>query len=387
MADSATAAEVLPEAGVEAEGQEGIQRHEDAVVDIELGPDIVFTDAMPELQLATSATSQPSQAISTPTSGGTFRAMPTSGSRLSSAVVAWKSSISSWRWPEKPGEMPLYVQRKFRVKAFGLLGIQLTCVLVEMLLVDRFVRPLMGPWTGMCSSVFYMSGTFSLGLIFALHFAKDQFPLNYALMCTTTCMVGVFWGMSPLSVYGYLHFQLIGMLAICMLTSTAVVGLGTRKGTDPMLVLHAAPAFGWLVACYIDLWITQHWGLSSMLIVFVAMLTTAVLIAMVLVLDTGELLRRCNPDDFARVVVAMDSALLVVGMPIFVLSCCFLHADAHQRTLGNHEMEEAPPELPSAAARAEARAAAGQDAPLPRLQAAVVVTAREARLVATAEAR
>eukprot|EP00435_Cladocopium_sp_Y103_P024448 s170_g6.t1 len=47
------------------------------------------------------------------------------------------SGFSVWRWPLKPGELPLYVQRAFAVKMFGLLAFQLLLCLALMLPAHR----------------------------------------------------------------------------------------------------------------------------------------------------------------------------------------------------------------------------------------------------------
>eukprot|EP00913_Durusdinium_trenchii_P031166 g29183.t1 len=51
------------------------------------------------------------------------------------------------------------------------------------------------------------------------------------------------------------------------------------------------------------------------------------LLICILLVDVGKLLDRCRPDDFMAVLVAMNSTLMVVvSIPFFVLTFCFLHS-------------------------------------------------------------
>ncbi|CAE8622483.1 unnamed protein product, partial [Polarella glacialis] len=53
----------------------------------------------------------------------------------------------------------------------------------------------------------------------------------------------------------------------------------------------------------------------------------SLLLLIILMLDAGKYLIRCRPDDFMRVVVAMNSTMIVVvSIPFFVISFCFLHS-------------------------------------------------------------
>merc|ERR1712087_448620 len=163
-------------------------------------------------------------------------------------------------------------------------------------------------------------------LLVGLHFMKDLYPLNYALLGLTTLLVGVFWGLNPIDFGAWLHFQVIGILMIAMIVSTVLAAVLTTEKVRPwqgLLVSHLA---GWSVGATIDVVIVLHFGLSSLAWAMTAVVATLVLLVGVLLLDSGQLLVRGNPDDFLTVIITMDSALLVVSMPIFVLSCCLLHA-------------------------------------------------------------
>lgn len=237
--------------------------------------------------------------------------------------------------------MPLYVQRTFRVKAFGLLSAQLVCVFAEMALVEWAVKPQLCPWESFGKSVFYLVGGLTLGLVICLHHVRDWYPANYLLILGTTLSVGVFWGLSPMSSFSHWHYQLVGMLAVTMGVGAAMAGLLTRRGLDPRLVSVLCLLTGWVVASGLDLLVTQYGGTGSLDSVWVAMLTTFTLLSMVLMLDAGLLLVKCNPDDFARVIVMMDSALLVITMPVFVLSCCLLRSESEELAASDHSSEVA----------------------------------------------
>jgi len=257
-----------------------------------------------------------------------------------------RSTKSAWRWPEREGELPLYVQRMFRVKAFGLLSIQLTCIFVEMLLVEAFLRDLLMKYNNLLEQdVFFLTGMATIVLSSLLHYAGSRFPLNYILLLAMTLVVGVFWGTSP-HLPDHLHFQLMGILTVLAAGATLLISL----------------TLGWITGCIADLVVVQTFSLSSPLMTWSAMLVTLLVLALVLMLDAGRMLTHCNPDDFARVIVVMDSALLLVSLPIFLLACCFLADAQSRRALGAAvaaEGEEAGDEesRPAGGGRAEATVA------------------------------
>lgn len=253
---------------------------------------------------------------------------PSLGSSIVPVVAAIKTGASSWRWPAREGELPVYVQRMFRVKAFGLLAIQLTVIFVEMLIVETVLDSGRISLSKDNNIIFYVLGTLTLCLIISLHFAKDNFPMNYVLILCTTVLVGMCWGLTRAILQSYLNFQLIGILAVVMMVSTPMAIVLTRESIDSSAAVAFSMFAGWVVASCLDLAITQHFGLSSVTVVAIAIVLTLLLLAMVLVFGAGPLLARCNPDDIVLVIVSMNTALLIMVMPIFVVLCCFLHADS-----------------------------------------------------------
>lgn len=250
--------------------------------------------------------------------------------RVQSGVIAMRRAVASaWRWPQRPGELPLYVQRNFRLKTFGLITVQLALVFGEMALVHWLFRHKLGFETAAEGGqmLFYALGALTLFVILWLHFLKDWYPVNYVLLLITTVLVGLFWGLSPITIGGqYLHFQVIGILVVAMAVSTGASALLTTEKVSPWHTIMASHLLGWAVGASADVVIVMHFGLSSLTWTIVAVVLTLFLLTGVLLLDAGSLLVKCNPDDFMRVIVAMDSALLVVSMPVFVLSCCLLHS-------------------------------------------------------------
>lgn len=237
------------------------------------------------------------------------------------AVIAM---TSAWRWPERPGEMPLYVQRSFRMKAFGLIGLQLVCILLESLAAQRFLVPRLDA-AGLLERAFLGLGCLAVALIVVLNMAAKRFPVNYALILSTTVVVGVFWGIAPPLIHASLHFQLIGVLAASMLLSTAAVALLTRQHLSGQAALSMSVLSGWASASCLDLLVVQYWDICPLGVAGLAIAMALVLLVLALLLDAGHLLTKCNPDDFALVVVSMDSALLVVSLPILIIACRFLH--------------------------------------------------------------
>jgi len=208
----------------------------------------------------------------------------------------------------------------------GLISVQLAVVFAMMLLVHVLVRSHFSTASEEGQMLFYGLGAVTLFLILWLHFLKDNYPINYVLLVFTTLLVGLFWGLTPFMFGYHLHFQVIGILVVAMMVSTIAAGLLTREKADPWRVLLVSQFVGWLAGSFADVFVMTYLGMSTVAWTMVAVMIALTLLIGVLLLDAGHLLVKCNPDDFMRVVVAMDSALLVVSMPIFVLSCCLLHA-------------------------------------------------------------
>jgi len=252
-----------------------------------------------------------------------------------------RAAMSRWRWPQAPGELPLYVQRNFRLKTFGLIGCQLLVVFGLTVMVDTFLSTQFV--TPHAQFMFYILGLFAMGGILSLHFARDSYPLNYLLLLVVTLLVGVFWGTTRLAFDTWLHFQVIGVLCITTFVAAVASAIMTTQKMEPWSLLFASLLPGWVISTVADFIIVSllpaHLGIS-LASALVATSLAFLLMMAVLILDVGVLLVKCNPDDFMRVIISMDSALLVVvSMPIFILSCCLLHTVDMQE-----QAAEAPPE-------------------------------------------
>mmetsp|Transcript_46034 Transcript_46034/g.121616 ORF Transcript_46034/g.121616 Transcript_46034/m.121616 type:complete len:358 (+) Transcript_46034:77-1150(+) len=266
------------------------------------------------------------------------------------ASIVRRAEMSTWRWPSVPGELPTYVQRNFRVKTFGLIGFQLLLVFGLMVVVDVSLTRHHG-FKSQSQFIFYALGFLALCSILLLHSVREKYPVNYLVLAVVTLVVGVFWGTTRLAFNTWLHFQVIGVLCITMFVAAAMSVVWSTQKMEPWSLLFASLMPGWVVATILDflivamtpaeLDIQTSSALVSVCLAFLLMLA-------VLVLDVGVMLVKCNPDDFMRVIISMDSALLVVvSMPIFMLSCCILHTiDLHDQVAMEEAGQGAPNMVP-----------------------------------------
>jgi MFS family permease len=245
---------------------------------------------------------------------------------------------SAWRFPQRPGELPLYVQRSFRVKVFVLISVQLLVVFLEMVLIELFVNPLI-------SGLAIGAGLFTLFTLMVFNSLRDDYPWNYLLLCIATVFVGCFLGIAPLGMGSYVHLQVIGMLLVAMVVSTIMAALLTRESIQPSVALVASHGAGLLVASGIDFLVVHHWGFSSAAWMLGAIGITLVVLISVFFVDMGYVMAKSNPDDIFRVIVALDAALLAVGMPICLLPCCALHLDLVNH--GSEQAEQGPAQPPA----------------------------------------
>merc|ERR1740121_2344688 len=88
---------------------------------------------------------------------------------------------------------------------------------------------------------------------------------------------------------------------------------------DPRITICVSVGLGWVGASCLDIWIMYHLGMGSSRLVPSAALLALSLLTTLLLLDSGDVLVKCNPDDFALVIVSMDSALLLISLPAFAV--------------------------------------------------------------------
>eukprot|EP00435_Cladocopium_sp_Y103_P027730 s2290_g6.t2 len=285
-------------------------------------------------------------------------------SRTSMAMIAerYYSARSTWRFPSNRGEVPRYMQRAFRWKTFGLMTLQLCAVLLiavplrEAELLDLITYPEeMGNL--LRQGIVYSFGVLNLLCILLLHCYKDHFPANYLLLVITTLSSGVFWSMAyNKNFMTMMQFEILAILCITMFCATVISrilsGLERKLHGSVVLLLSFFP--GWCTGCCAIL--LQRFLLTPPVPLELAgaCSLSAILIG-ILFLDVGPLLVRCDPDDFMRVIVSMNSTMMVVvSIPFFFLAFCMLRLD-------HREDDLAPvPELPGSAAM--------QPVPQPELQ-------------------
>lgn len=245
---------------------------------------------------------------------------------------AWSSweNRSLWRYPSKPGSMPEYLCRAFRVKSFSLMTLQLAVVFTIMLTVDHY-----HVWTNVLTDlhsghfqdigqevIFYSAGFTTLICIMATFCMKERYPINYWLMALTTLMSGMFWGMTRAVVQTTMHFQIVAILFCSMMGATVASKVLTQRGPK-LLILCLAP--GWAVGAACNVLVSRL-VLRELDRVILGSTGLSMLLLCIFSMDAGRYLLLCRPDDFMKVVVSMNSTLMVVvSIPFFVLSFCFIH--------------------------------------------------------------
>eukprot|EP00931_Biecheleriopsis_adriatica_P059490 TRINITY_DN35605_c0_g1_i2.p1 TRINITY_DN35605_c0_g1~~TRINITY_DN35605_c0_g1_i2.p1 ORF type:complete len:354 (-),score=59.27 TRINITY_DN35605_c0_g1_i2:134-1054(-) len=257
------------------------------------------------------------------------RRSPTVASRLGDITGA----NSLWRFPSMPGKMPRYLERRFRLKTLGLMALQLACVFGIMVLIDHF-----GVWELIRLNLatvfqeqilFYCLGFIDLVCVMVMYCLKDTFPWNYMMLAVTTIVSGVFWGLTRIVVVTTLHFQIVGILTCTMLVGAALSWVLEKQECQQLSsirVVLGSLAAGWTLGSIADV-VIMHTVFEDSSLVVLGAVGFSFLLLVILLLDAGKFLVRCRPDDFLTVIVAMNSTLLVVvSIPFFVLSFCFLHA-------------------------------------------------------------
>eukprot|EP00434_Breviolum_minutum_P041440 symbB.v1.2.036862.t2/scaffold5299.1/size28666/1 len=284
-----------------------------------------------------------------------------------------RSVRSLWRYPSKPSSMPDYMRRAFRTKCFALGTLQLSCVFVLKTIVDHY-RPWheildYGQWAYARQQIFfYATGIGTLACIAAMQCLREQYPWNYVMMAMTTLLSGFFWGMMRAVVLTSMHFQILGILIVTMGIATVLSQQSFRFVTMPLFRLLAP---GWFVgSCTFA---TYAWLEDPDQRILYASTGLSMLLLIILAADAGKYLMACKPDDFMKVIVSINSTLMVVvSIPFFVVSFCFIHANEAWPQKGANEFTRISPtamteeatsaEMPPSPAAPEAAPAA----PAPR---------------------
>uniref|UniRef100_A0A7S4PUT9 Uncharacterized protein n=1 Tax=Alexandrium monilatum TaxID=311494 RepID=A0A7S4PUT9_9DINO len=138
----------------------------------------------------------------------------------------------------------------------------------------------------MAFGVFVAMGCVTMVALLGLLCIQSKYPANYLALLAVTLLVGITWGLGGSYLATHVHSQLLGIL-----TAIVAWSLGGNPLWSGLAAIVSLLQVGWLL------------------------------------LDVGDKLEDCNPDDFMHIVISMDSTLLVVvSIPLFVIVACFLHS-------------------------------------------------------------
>lgn len=263
------------------------------------------------------------------------------------------SGFSVWRWPSQPGKLPLYVQRAFAVKMFGLLAFQLLLCLALMLPAHRLCQSWHftsrgtkvdpnGPNGRSNSSVFadvmpvdqpgvllalYYGLSFACMLMLILQWwVRDRYPWNYFCSFVSTLMVGAFFGISDELLLMQIHTRLLCIVTMTMSISSLLCCLFLREEWCKNLVLMTMGSIGigWAVSSITVLAVSQVLDPVN----YVGKTCTACLLAAFvltfLLVHAWNSLMNSKVDDLVGIVAVMDASLLaVVSLPFLFLLLAF----------------------------------------------------------------
>jgi len=130
--------------------------------------------------------------------------------------------------------MPLYVQRSFRLKVYGLLSIQLTIVMC-LLFVVRYLVTTNEVNETLLTGGFYTMGAVAVLGTLLLRLYADIYPWNYVGLANVTLMVGVCWGLLPGNLsQSYMHIQVLAIVLFTAVGNFVLAPLltGVRHDSD-----------------------------------------------------------------------------------------------------------------------------------------------------------
>mmetsp|Transcript_29345 Transcript_29345/g.58584 ORF Transcript_29345/g.58584 Transcript_29345/m.58584 type:complete len:243 (+) Transcript_29345:2-730(+) len=219
--------------------------------------------------------------------------------------------------------MPSYVQRQFRLKAMGLMCLQLLVVIGIMFLADG--------WNisdAQASGVFLSLLSFLIVMLLLLGSLKAVYPLNYILLAIVTMLAGLAWGIGGSFLPDAMHFQIISIISVAMVIALVMTVLLSAMEWNPRDLMVASLVVGGAVGVAADAVFAPMLGSVHEHVMVSA--ATALLLLCVFAWEAGPLLIECNPDTFMTVIVAMDASLLaVVSLPFvwvmafgFLIPCC-----------------------------------------------------------------
>jgi len=251
---------------------------------------------------------------------------------------------SEWRWPGEPGKLPEYIKAQFRMKTFGLIAIQCAIVFGISALVDFALTATQ--WRGHTPKAICIGlGLVNVLVLYVLHSVKRRFPTNYITLAFFTLIIGASWGIGGSAFATHAHFQLLAIIFLGMGVAAAFQTLAMHVALDGCLAFAAPLLAGWLAGSVAVVVSTQRLGEDTVCSLVAASISFVQFVW--LMVDMNGTLRKCNPDDFMKVIVSLDSTLLViVSIPLFVVATCVLHSsvdpdrsalDADERTRAGQE--------------------------------------------------
>mmetsp|Transcript_69553 Transcript_69553/g.226555 ORF Transcript_69553/g.226555 Transcript_69553/m.226555 type:complete len:323 (+) Transcript_69553:49-1017(+) len=179
---------------------------------------------------------------------------------LSQGAELGATQHSVWRMPTTAGKLPVYVQRQFRLKAMGLLSFQLLIVLCIMLGVEQSdilssfdddAKPYM-----LVGCVLVVMATLMLVSAY-----KATYPANYLLLALLTVADSFAWSLGAELAETHLHIQIVTIMCVAMIFSTAFVwALTYRMRHHTMLLVCGGIFSGWVVASALQLALAPSFG-------------------------------------------------------------------------------------------------------------------------------
>jgi len=224
--------------------------------------------------------------------------------------------MTQWRLPSSAGKMPSYVQRQFRLKAMGLMCVQLLLVIGIMILLDgwKFLN-------AQASGVFLAILSALLVMLMLLSSLRSVYPLNYVILAIVTVLAGLAWGLGGEFLPDAMHFQIVAIMCIAMVIATGMSWLLSIMKWKPRDLMVASLVSGGVIGVAADLVFAPLMGSAQQHAAISA--AVAVCLLGVFAWEAGGLLVECNPDTFMSVVVAMDASLLAVVSLTFVWVMAF----------------------------------------------------------------
>lgn len=266
-----------------------------------------------------------------------------------------RSRISTWRIPEVGKDVPMYVQRAFRVKTFALLALQQGLCFTMMVLLRQLA------WDGQpvkksatVEGLYYLLSFGDMVMIMQLWLIRSSFPYNYLMMIVMTCVTAVLWSLTESVFATLLHMELVCMTCIAMGIASLGCCVLTREFFK-CLSVHAVPIAlftGWLTASVGVVLVERLTPLEPSLKDWEPWLASVLLgLLLLLLMFEGRLaLMRGQPDDFMGILIIMNGSMMsVVSVPFFVIIYGFLYMmreeDSDANSVRNTEEEEPQPYL------------------------------------------